>query len=76
MEGRKDWRRREAEDETLEETALDEATVKLDTDGFEGLEPMASGNWGLGYEQSRHVKEPNREMVPEKKRSQLTAPRY
>lgn len=72
MEGGKDWRRREAEDET----AVDEATVKADTKGFEGLEPMASGNWGLGYEQSLHVKERSEELLSNKKESKITAPKH
>lgn len=76
MEGAKDWRRRESEDQPLDETAFDETTVKADFKGFEGLEPMASGNWGLGYEQSLHVKDWSKEVRPDKKESNVTAPKY
>ncbi|CAD6570828.1 MAG: hypothetical protein ASARMPREDX12_003952 [Alectoria sarmentosa] len=73
MEGGKDWRRREAADQTMDETALDEAN--MDARGFEGLEPMASGNWGLGYEQSLHVKERSKEVLPNEKEFQNTTPK-
>lgn len=51
MEGGKDYRRREAEGESQEPVG-EEAEHVLKTQGFEGLEEMASGNVGLGYEQS------------------------
>ena len=34
--------------------------------GFDGLEPTASGNWGLGYEQSLHLKPPIEKEAKEK----------
>ncbi|CAF9913183.1 hypothetical protein IMSHALPRED_000937 [Imshaugia aleurites] len=75
MEGGKDWRRREAEEETSSDTVLDEADPTLNSEGFGGLEPMASGNWGLGYEQSLHATEPS-EVLSNKKYSKMTAPKH
>ena len=46
MEGSKDWRRIDQED--------DENTQEKET-GFQGLEPLAAGNVGLGFEQSLHI---------------------
>ncbi|KAL8871261.1 MAG: hypothetical protein Q9174_002872 [Haloplaca sp. 1 TL-2023] len=50
MEAGKDWRRRELEEE------ISDASVTSDhagaESGFQGLHPMVTGNWGLGYEQS------------------------
>lgn len=76
MEGGKDWRRREAEEEGSTDTSV--ASTRLDSgaEGFEGLEPMASGNWGLGYEQSLHVKETSDEAPSNKRDSKLTAPKH
>ena len=48
MEGGKDWRREEMEDALSENTNRSSDS----TEGFEGLERMAPGNVGLGYEQS------------------------
>lgn len=76
MEGGKDWRRREAEEESFTDTELDESNRNSNVEGFEGLEPMASGNWGLGYEQSLHVKESIEEVVSNKKDSQVIAPKH
>ena len=75
MEGGKDWRRREAEQETSIDSSPEESRLKVDSDGFEGLEPMASGNWGLGYEQSLHVKESSEEVLSDKKNVNITAPK-
>lgn len=56
MEGGKDWRRREAEEEDDSSvTDVDKETETL-IEGFAGLESMAPGNLGLGYEQSTHDK--------------------
>ncbi|MCJ1232247.1 hypothetical protein MMC14_000196 [Varicellaria rhodocarpa] len=55
MEGGKDWRRREAEEEDTMITSATEETMSGQPEAFDGLEPMAPGNWGLGYEQSTHV---------------------
>lgn len=46
MEGSKDWRRIDQED--------DDNTQEKKT-GFQGLEPLAAGNVGLGFEQSLHI---------------------
>jgi predicted ATPase len=73
MEGGRDWRRREAEGEAEEEMELGQV-VDMDDQAFDGLEPMASGNWGIGYEQSQHVK-PLDEVSPEKKISGLRTPK-
>lgn len=75
MEGGKDWRRREAEQETSIDSSPEESRLKVDSEGFEGLEPMASGNWGLGYEQSQHVKESREEVLSDKKNVSITAPK-
>ena len=50
MEGERDWRRREAEEIETDESvgAMREEMVE----GFAGLEKIAAGNLGLGYEQS------------------------
>ncbi len=76
MEGGKDWRRREAEEEASNGQGLDEANYQYNVEGFEGLEPMAPGNWGLGYEQSLHVKESSEEVPLKKKDSKMIAPKY
>ncbi|MCJ1476641.1 hypothetical protein MMC13_005309 [Lambiella insularis] len=57
MDGKRDWRRREAEG--LRRAENDTQTSdpgESDTPSFEGLEPMVPGNCGLGYEQSALVK--------------------
>ena len=51
MEGSKDWRR---VDQEGFDSIIPEATNSGD-DGFQGLEQMATGNVGLGFEQSQHV---------------------
>lgn len=51
MEGGKDYRRAEAEQETAPVDLEDDASTSH-TVGFGGLEQMAPGNIGLGYEQS------------------------
>ncbi|KAL9031119.1 MAG: hypothetical protein Q9196_000825 [Gyalolechia fulgens] len=50
MEGGKDWRRRE-----VEEAGSPVSRKGVDTgkeQGLHGLQPMATGNWGLDYERS------------------------
>ena len=76
MEGGKDWRRREAEEEFPVDAKFNEAKLESNTSGFEGLEPMASGNWGLGHEQSLHVKESSDELNSDKKIHKVTAPKH
>ncbi|MCJ1283578.1 hypothetical protein MMC26_002909 [Xylographa opegraphella] len=57
MEGERDWRRREAEGSNPHAIpANPEESPLEDIMTFDGLEPMATGNWGLGYEQSDHKK--------------------
>ncbi|KAK0514248.1 hypothetical protein JMJ35_002865 [Cladonia borealis] len=73
MESGKDWRRRESEEETKREAKTDQLK-ESDNQGFDGFEPMASGNWGLGYEQSLHVR-PSTETEAENKTSRVAAPR-
>ena len=73
MESGKDWRRRESEEET-KHWAKTNQLIESDNHGFDGLEPMASGNWGLGYEQSLHVR-PSAETEVEDKTSRVAAPR-
>lgn len=51
MDGGRDWRRREAEDEESRE-AMDAVDHEVPKGDFDGFEPTATGNWGLGYEQS------------------------
>lgn len=75
MEGVKDWRRHEAD-----EAADSEIGVATQANGFhdgslDGLEPMATGNWGLGYEQSLHVNSHN-EDKPRRKISKATIPNH
>ena len=73
MESGKDWRRRESEEE-VEGGAKTNQLTESDNQGFGGLEPMASGNWGLGYEQSPHAR-PSAEIKPEDKTPRVAAPR-
>lgn len=56
MEGGKDWRRREAEEE--DDSSVTDGGKDAETlvESFAGLESMAPGNLGLGYEQSTHDK--------------------
>ncbi len=61
MEGSTDWRRRDAE------RASEEGTSPSQTlHNFGGLEPMAVGNVGLGYEQSLHVNHQDETNAPKK----------
>lgn len=76
MEGGKDWRRREAEEEISTDESVGSTTLDSGAEGFEGLEPMASGNWGLGYEQSLHIKETSDEARSNKRDSKLSAPKH
>ena len=66
MEGQRDWRRREinAGNTTHPDVTTDELSENGKTHSFEGLEPMQSGNWGLGYEQSVHVKSAEDDDAP------------
>ena len=61
MEGKKDYRRRESEVAGEEAASVNEDGP---SDGFEGLEAMTPGNVGLGYEQSLHVKSPEKDITP------------
>ena len=73
MESGKDWRRRESEEQTKRGENTNQF-IGSDDQGFDGLESMASGNWGLGYEQSVHVK-PSAESDAEDMTSRMAAPR-
>jgi len=72
MEGRKDWRRHEAE--MLENIEAEGATI-TSAEGFEGLEPLAAGNVGLGYEQSVHTKPAEGNLENEGKKSKSSLPK-
>lgn len=78
MEGRKDWRRQEAE---MSETVEAEGATTMNTEGFEGfegfegLEPLLAGNVGLGYEQSVHTKPAERNLEVEGQRTKFPVPK-
>lgn len=73
MEGAKDWRRHSA---NLESISQVEQLESFGTDkGFDGLEPMAPGNVGLGYEQSAHTKTAEQQCENEGMSSKLILPR-
>ncbi|TGO89515.1 hypothetical protein BPOR_0106g00230 [Botrytis porri] len=55
--GGRDWRRREIEDVDDEIAKMSEIMREEMIEGFTGLEKLAPGNRGLGYEQSTHEKE-------------------
>ncbi|KAL6715057.1 hypothetical protein ACLMJK_007318 [Lecanora helva] len=74
MEGGKDWRRREAEQDSYLRTASEKAAVDDQTEGSEGLEPMSAGNLGLGYEQSLHI-EPQNTNFPSEQSPKITSPK-
>ena len=54
MEGGKDWRRREVEAHDWPANSHEQADGRPET-AFGGLEPLAAGNIGLGFEQSAHL---------------------
>lgn len=72
MEGRKDWRRQEAE---MSESIGAEGATTISAEGFEGLEPLVAGNVGLGYEQSVHTKPAEQNLEEAGKRSKLPLPK-
>jgi len=63
MESARDYRRRESEI-YAESTGTQPEGVAQRDDGFEGLEAMAPGNVGLGFEQSLHVATATPEKLP------------
>lgn len=76
IEGGKDWRRREAEEDSEKESSLDSISAAQDNErGFEGLEAMASGNLGLAYEQSLHAKAQDETLTNEGKISKNHLPK-
>ena len=75
MEGCKDWRRRQVDEETFTDRKIDEANLESNVEGFEGLEPLASGNCGLGYEQSLHIKGLSEDVSLNKKDSTVATPK-
>lgn len=74
MEGRKDWRRREVED-LVPHMISNEGGVASNAEGLESLETMASGNRGLGYEQSQHINQPNEQLRKGNGVSKATSPK-
>lgn len=53
MEGRRDWRRREAEEDKGSRKLVDASNDEEEiSQSFHGFEDTATGNWGLGWEQS------------------------
>lgn len=78
MEGGRDWRRREIEEDD-EAVQMDKKMEDVDQNqevSFEGLEPMACGNWGLGYEQSKEIKSEDNIKIVESKKSIAQIPRH
>ena len=73
MEGSKDWRRHGADSEDIAE---EERTNSVGKEGFEGFEPMAAGNVGLGYEQSVHTKPAEQGVENERKRPRSSLPKH
>ncbi|MCJ1255585.1 hypothetical protein MMC24_003402 [Lignoscripta atroalba] len=77
IEGNKDWRRREAEEECQGEGDMETDDIDLkDSGGFDGLEPMAPGNCGLGYEQSLHRSSKEKNLSPGFKTTRPTLPKH
>jgi len=76
MEGKKDWRRREAEglDQPLADAGLSDDGLALGN-SLDGLESMVPGHWGLGYEQSVHTRAPGDTNELEAKTSIVTVPK-
>ena len=74
MEGGKDWRRREVEQQTDVDVVSREAETGALRE-FEGLEPMLVGNLGLGYEQSLHVKS-QAPQTPKRNTSKTVKPKF
>ncbi|KAL3424613.1 AFG1-like ATPase [Phlyctema vagabunda] len=61
MEGGKDWRRREVEQDAECEDIIETMRGEM-IEGFSGLEKMTPGNLGLGYEQSLGNEKPKEEQ--------------
>lgn len=78
MEGGRDWRRRgiEGDDETVQSGTKMEDTDQKEDVGFEGLEPMVLGNWGLGFEQSKNVKSQDNGKSAGSKKSIAQIPKH
>ncbi|KAL8639822.1 MAG: hypothetical protein Q9228_003196, partial [Teloschistes exilis] len=71
MEGKKDWRRHEIE-EGHAESAQEVGDFPVEQ-GFQGLQPMAPGNCGLGYEQSIST---SSEQQDKSQKSSHTLPKF
>ncbi|KAI4107729.1 MAG: hypothetical protein L6R37_001414 [Teloschistes peruensis] len=71
MEGKKDWRRHEIE-EGHAESAQEAGDFPVEQ-GFQGLQPMAPGNCGLGYEQSIST---SSEQQDKSQKSSHTLPKF
>ena len=59
MQGGRDWRRSEAEGKSVQKISDEENDESIGS--FQGLEAMAAGNIGLGYEQSTNAASYDRE---------------
>ena len=75
MEGERDWRRRETEEKIPKNENLAGGEVEENPEGFLGLQPMLTGNVGLGYEQSLHISDCN-ESFNEATTSMPTVPKH
>ncbi len=75
MEGGKDWRRQEAEEEDEALVIGKEMENGNAVEGFAGLEPMAPGNWGLGYEQSVHDKRTSADISTKSNSTKVVLPK-
>lgn len=75
MDGGRDWRRREAEEDAASETDAEILAPESHERNCDGLEPRATGNWGLGYEQSLYVKSRN-ENEPGKEEPKALVPKH
>lgn len=72
MEGSKDWRRHGAQDDA---EACPKEVASSGDNGFEGLEDIATGNIGLGFEQSLHVAHQDLDSGGNKTSSATLAPK-
>ncbi|MCJ1375248.1 hypothetical protein MMC20_006482 [Loxospora ochrophaea] len=74
MGAEQDWRRRESEEEAdAENSSGDDPTA---SDSFDGLEPPVPGNWGLGYEQSTQIRQPDKDAPKESRSKTAVLPRH
>lgn len=76
IEGKKDWRRREAEgmDQPLVGPSLSDGDFDSGSN-INGLEPLGPGNWGLGVQQVEHTSASGETDELKAKRSTVTVPK-